>query len=181
MRPTIILTAILGISLPAVASGCATTRTVGEQTDDAIVTSRVAARIARDPELPKHEIDVDVLKGHVTLRGEVPDAHTSMHAERLARETEGVVSVENRLLIVSKTELEDEPDGDGAITARVHDRLTNDPEVKSRNIDVDTQDAVVTLSGIVENERAREEAVRLAADTEGVARVVDELSVDAQM
>ena len=43
--------------------------------------------------------------------------------------------------------------------------------------DVDTRDKVVTLSGNVESEIAKTQASRLARETEGVARVVDNVTV----
>ena len=45
------------------------------------------------------------------------------------------------------------------------------------NIEVDTRDGVVTLSGRVADEKRRREALDLARGTRGVVRVLDELQV----
>ncbi len=66
---------------------------------------------------------------------------------------------------------------DAAITARVKARLTADPEINAFQIDVDTVDAKVTLSGKVPTARARDEAEHLARTTEGVADVTNRLEV----
>lgn len=66
---------------------------------------------------------------------------------------------------------------DATITTKVKSKITADPQVNPFNIDVDTVDGVVTLSGEVETETARAEAGKLAADTEGVVRVVNDIRV----
>jgi osmotically-inducible protein OsmY len=43
---------------------------------------------------------VQVTQGVVTLQGVVPDEDDRAHAEELARETPGVVNVENRIEVV---------------------------------------------------------------------------------
>src|SRR5512134_2086064 len=66
---------------------------------------------------------------------------------------------------------------DPGITTSVKAKLAADDTVKSYRIDVDTKDRVVTLSGAVDTPVARERAVELARSTEGVANVVDNLTV----
>lgn len=66
---------------------------------------------------------------------------------------------------------------DPGITTAVKSKLAADDVVKSYKIDVDTQDRVVTLSGSVDTPAARERAVQLARNTEGVSNVVDNLTV----
>lgn len=66
---------------------------------------------------------------------------------------------------------------DPGITTAVKSKLAADDVVKSYRIDVDTQDHVVTLKGAVDTQAARERAVQLARDTDGVRNVVDQLTV----
>ncbi len=66
---------------------------------------------------------------------------------------------------------------DPGITTSVKAKLAADDTVKSYRIDVDTKDRVVTLTGAVDTPVARERAVELARNTEGVANVVDNLTV----
>ena len=66
---------------------------------------------------------------------------------------------------------------DASITASVKAKLAADADVAAHNIDVDTLDGVVTLSGIVDSWEERTEAARLAAAAEHVVRVVNNLQV----
>ena len=66
---------------------------------------------------------------------------------------------------------------DAGITTNVKSKFAADDVVKAYEIDVDTKDHVVTLSGQVENATAKERAVTLARGTNGVKDVVDNLKV----
>src|SRR5688500_12410398 len=67
---------------------------------------------------------------------------------------------------------------DPGITTAVKSKLTTDDTVKAYQIDVDTQGGVVTLTGAVENQAAKDRAVQLARETDGVTRVEDRLTVN---
>jgi hyperosmotically inducible protein len=66
---------------------------------------------------------------------------------------------------------------DAGITTKVKTKLAGDDTVKAYQIDVDTKDKVVTLSGSVDSQAAKDQAVVLARGTEGVADVVDNITV----
>ena len=66
---------------------------------------------------------------------------------------------------------------DAGVTTKVKAQLAADDLVKAHNVNVDTHEHVVTLSGDVETEAVRDQAVRIARGTEGVQSVVDELHV----
>lgn len=66
---------------------------------------------------------------------------------------------------------------DAGITTKVKSKLAADDTVKAYQIDVDTKDKVVTLSGNVDNPAAKDQAVAIARGTEGVADVVDNITV----
>ena len=68
---------------------------------------------------------------------------------------------------------------DAGITTAVKSKLAADDTVKAYRIDVDTKSRVVSLNGKVDNARARSRAVEIAKATEGVADVVDNLTVVA--
>jgi hyperosmotically inducible protein len=69
---------------------------------------------------------------------------------------------------------------DSAITASVKAKLAADGDINPFNIDVDTNEGVVTLQGRVEKEEARTKAEQLARETDGVARVVNLIKVGDQ-
>ena len=66
---------------------------------------------------------------------------------------------------------------DAGITTAVKSKLAADTTVKAYEIDVDTRDHVVTLTGEVETAAAKDQALRLARETDGVRDVVDQLKV----
>jgi hyperosmotically inducible protein len=69
---------------------------------------------------------------------------------------------------------------DAGITTSVKSQLAADDLVKARRIDVDTRDRVVTLSGEVRSAEEEAQALQLARNTNGVANVVDQLTVVAE-
>lgn len=69
---------------------------------------------------------------------------------------------------------------DAAITAAVKGKLAADTDINPFNIDVDTNEGVVTLQGRVEKEEARTKAEQLARETDGVSRVVNLIKVGDQ-
>jgi hypothetical protein len=67
---------------------------------------------------------------------------------------------------------------DAGITTAVKSKLAADDTVKAYQVDVDTRNKVVTLSGEVDTEAQRAHAIMIARNTEGVADVVDQLRVN---
>jgi osmotically-inducible protein OsmY len=67
---------------------------------------------------------------------------------------------------------------DPGVTTAVKSKLVADDAVRAYQIDVDTKDRIVTLSGTVETAAARERAVRIARQTDGVRDVVDRIAVN---
>ena len=67
---------------------------------------------------------------------------------------------------------------DSAITALVKSKLAVDNETSSANINVDTKGGVVTLTGVVTAQANKEQAERIARNTEGVTRVINNITVE---
>jgi hyperosmotically inducible periplasmic protein len=66
---------------------------------------------------------------------------------------------------------------DSAITSVVQESLEANDAVKAKQVEVQTREGVVYLTGVVDTEEARREAARVAWRTEGVDGVVNELTV----
>ena len=75
--------------------------TIGESLEDAWVHTKLVAKLIGDSQTPERKINVDVVEGAVTLRGQVDTAEGKAEAERLAKETDGVKSVKNELKVVA--------------------------------------------------------------------------------
>ncbi len=67
---------------------------------------------------------------------------------------------------------------DAGITTAVKSKMAADDTVKAYQVDVDTRNKVVTLSGDVETMAQKEHAVRIARNTDGVTDVIDQLRVN---
>ena len=67
---------------------------------------------------------------------------------------------------------------DAGITTKVKAKIAADREITNTDqIQVTTQDKVVTLSGTADSQASKERAVTLARGTEGVTNVIDNLTV----
>ncbi len=66
---------------------------------------------------------------------------------------------------------------DAGITTKVKSKMAADDTVKAYQIDVDTKEKVVTLSGNVESDAAKDRAAELARATTGVMDVVNNITV----
>ena len=66
---------------------------------------------------------------------------------------------------------------DAAITASIKTKLTLDKDTKARQITVETQKGIVQLNGFVDSSAARSEAGKIAAGTDGVKQVRNNLEV----
>lgn len=97
--PVVCVALVLALALGA----CSSTRTPGEQIDDAGITSRVKAKFAADGDINPFNIDVDSNEGVVTLQGRVAKEDARAKAEQLARETDGVTRVINLIKVGDNT------------------------------------------------------------------------------
>jgi hyperosmotically inducible protein len=66
---------------------------------------------------------------------------------------------------------------DAGITTAVKSKLAADDTVKAYQINVDTNNKVVTLTGNVDTAMARSRAVEIARGTSGVSNVIDNLTM----
>jgi hyperosmotically inducible protein len=74
-------------------------RTVGSWVDDVMISSKVRAKLIANSEIRAADIDVGSSQGVVTLIGRVGTQTIKSDAERIARGTKGVNSVNNELLV----------------------------------------------------------------------------------
>ena len=82
--------------------GCAATQqreSTGQYVDDSVITSKVKSAIFNEETLKTLQINVKTYKAVVQLSGFVDSAQSVMKAGAVAGEVEGVVSVENDLVI----------------------------------------------------------------------------------
>lgn len=161
-------------------AACASTRTQkspGEQVDDSVTTGRVKAALIADPTTKAHQIDVETFKGTVQLNGFVDSSASKERASEVARGTKGVTAVQNNLTVKTDPRTAEQTVDDGAITVKVKAALAGDPRTKAHQVNVETREGVVQLSGFVDNSEAKSTAEELARAVDNVKSVDNELSV----
>lgn len=63
------------------------------------------------------------------------------------------------------------------ITTKIKTKLIADPDLKAFQINVDTENGIVTLKGSVGSKDEKEKAMIAAKNTKGVKKVIDKLTV----
>jgi hyperosmotically inducible periplasmic protein len=76
---------------------------VAKAATDATITTKINAALAADDQLKATKIDVDTSQGRVVLTGKAPDGGSRERATTLARAVDGVVEVDNRLVVDGKS------------------------------------------------------------------------------
>jgi hyperosmotically inducible periplasmic protein len=169
-------TAVLG------AAACSATRTQrapGEEIDDAVVLTSVKTALISDKVTDAGDINVDVNRGVVKLSGFVDDEAQKSQAATVARQVDGVKTVQNDIAVKKggAGSTAGEVIDDSILTAKVKTALIESPDTKAHQINVETYHGVVQLSGFVDNAAARSAATDVAKSVTGVKDVKNELSV----
>ncbi len=66
---------------------------------------------------------------------------------------------------------------DTGVTSKVKTKMLADDTVRAYQIQVETKDGVVTLTGNIDSQEAKDRALQLAKDTKGVVQVIDMIAV----
>jgi hyperosmotically inducible protein len=181
--------------------------TVACASTDPGITTAVKSKLAADDTVKAYQIDVDTSESVVTLTGTVDSMAAKNMAVTLARQTDGVTDVIDRITVdtaaaapgairegidatrdaaeqgaAATTGAAADAGGfvsDSAVTAAVKTKVLADTSTPGLEIDVDTKDGVVTLSGTVRTRAEADRAAALARETNGVKQVVNNLRVAA--
>lgn len=157
-------------------------RSYGEVIDDASITAVVKSKLLWNRNTSGLAADVDTKRGKVTLQGKANSAAARDLAGRMALNTSGVVSVDNKLVVhetkpavvgAAKDAAHEAGDdvADAWITTKVKSTLMYTRDVNGSDIAVSTKDGVVTLSGKVDSGAEHALAVELAQNVRGVKSV----------
>ncbi len=125
-----------------------------------------------NPNIDTTRISIDVLGGVVTLEGTVDSLWKKAHAERVASDVAGVISIDNRLAVVPTRDYTDE-----AIATDIVNALKRNSLIDAESVDVGVVNGIVTLNGTVANLAARRAARDTAWRTPGVLDVREKLTI----
>ena len=168
----------------------------GNAITDSWITMKVHSQFVPEDVLENSDIDVETKAGVVTLMGTVPSAAGRTKAVAIAKATDGVKSVNDRLRVspsadhdVSAAAREGAKDtkaaahktgnaiSDGWVTSKIYADYIDEDVLEGSDIDVDTKGGVTTLKGTVTTQAGATRAVAIAKATDGVKSVRNNLKV----
>ncbi|MBU1620498.1 MAG: BON domain-containing protein [Gammaproteobacteria bacterium] len=149
---------------------------------DAWIDGKAETTLLLNGNLNSFTIDTHVKNGVITLTGEVESDVDKALAAELVEGLDGVASVENKLMVKKDGKTNADPKQssalkDAKIATVVKTSLLFEPETSGTSIDVDVENSVVTLSGVVDSDAEKDLAVAKAKNTKDVLKVVDKLTV----
>lgn len=160
------------------------------ESKDAWIDGKAETVLLMNTNLNNFDINTDVKNGKVTLTGKVKSDLDKELAEELVLSLDGVMDVDNQLTVVkdknAAMKKDKDMDGDDSaesdltdakITTVITTRYLFNSEVSGTNIDVDTDQGVVTLNGTVNSEAEKQLAVKIASNAEDVRDVKDNLTI----
>ncbi len=158
-------------------------RGIGGRVDDATLTATIKSKLLWNRRTQGLNIQVDSDDGIVTLTGRVDSAETKELAERIAADTEQAREIRNRLNVDAEAGSDftgaaqnaaataGDTLSDAWVTSKVKSSLLFSRSLSGTSISVDTSRGRVRLSGVVESEAEREQAISTAEDIRGVTEV----------
>ena len=147
----------------------------GLASDFAITTEIKQAMMKTDPNLDP-AVAVTVYEGRVLLTGQVASPEMKMAASRIARETPRVRTVYDEIEVTGNDTFFDDAK-DAWIGTQVRSGMVFDPDIRSVNYIVETENGSVYLLGSARSQHELEEATDIARRVRGVRRVVSYVEV----
>lgn len=152
-------------------------RGYGDMIDDATITAAVKSKLLWSKHTEGMDTKVVTNGGKVVLTGTVASQQAKQQAEQLAKNTDGVRSVDNKLQISNKAVSGTDSDKKGTviadswITTKVKSTYMYSSNVASSDISVTTNGGIVTLAGKVSSGAEQALAIELAQNIRGVKSV----------
>ena len=173
------LLAVSAIVLSSVAlSGCVGVNVTAQErplerafSDFGTRTELNARMLAEDPRLFAN-VSTVVLEGRVHLAGTVGSDAERQRAQQLAMATPGVAEVINNIEVTQSGGILETVD-DRWISGQVRAAILTDGSIRDSNYTIDTQNNVVYVMGIAQNEAELSKVLTHAASVRGVRQVVN--------
>jgi hyperosmotically inducible protein len=168
------------VAVLAVASACSATRTqesAGEVIDDSVLTAKVKAGLIDDPITKAGQINVETYRGVVQLGGFVDNSQQKTEATKVAGSVTGVKEVRNDLRVNPPQATTGQVIDDATVTATVKAKLIDDTSTKAHEINVETQNGIVQLTGFADSMASKSRAAELARSVDGVADVKNDIQI----
>lgn len=159
----------------------ANSNSFGDKIDDANITAAIRSKLQWNKDVDDVGTEVMTKSGRVTLNGTAENQNAKDVIHKLALNTRGVKSVTNNLKIESsavnkeakrKNETESHNISDSWITAKVKSSFMYSSNINGSDIDVSTNNGIVTLTGKVNSGIEQSLAVETAQNIRGVKSVI---------
>jgi len=143
------------------------------QNQDDVLQSNIENKLSYNPDINEFHVEVEVENNWVTLEGSVDALWKRFLIEEEVKDVVGVLGVTNKVTVAIDLDIEEEIIAEDIINA-----LDRDSRVQPDTINVEVNDAHVTLSGVVHNYSAKEAAFNAAIRTAGVEEIEDDIVVE---
>jgi len=143
---------------------------------DTAITAEIKRKFFADPDISAFDVHVETINGTVTLSGTVPEYALKQKAISLTKEVDGVTEVVSHISI-DQSSATNKIISDSVITGAIKTKLLNEKDLSGIHIHVETNNGTVKLTGTVPNKAANNKAIALAQDTDGVKKVISELTI----
>lgn len=166
---------------------------IQQQTRDAWLDGKLESALLFNQHLNSFEIDTEVKHGTAYLTGAVDSDIDKDLAGEVAKSIEGIEEVKNKLTVdreaaTAARESESfeqrsewrQALSDATMTAMVKSRLLFNDNTSGMDINVDSRNGVVTLSGTVESDEEAALAAEIAGNIEDVRDVENRLQVNGE-
>jgi len=141
---------------------------------DSWVTSKTKIALFAEDRVKGRQIHVETKDGVVMLRGKVDSAEAKSAALEIAKGIEGVKNVKNELQVVAPSKRSEVAADDKVVAKNVQSKFKADPQLK--NVKVEVNNGVVSLSGEVKSIDASAKASEVARSVAGVRSVKNDLT-----
>lgn len=139
--------------------------------DDFRIQTELNARLLGESASLFANVDSTVIEGRVHLTGSVETQEDRIRVTRLAWSVSSVREVVNDVDVTTEVGLVDTA-RDHWITAEVRARILDAREIRDSNYSIDTENGVVYLNGIAQDQKELDRVIRLAGSVPNARRVV---------
>jgi hyperosmotically inducible protein len=173
-----LLAALTSMALMLALGTATAQRSAGETVDDTTVASATKLALIDNSAVPAGSINVESYKGVVQLIGWVHDDAEIKAAIETAEAVDGVVKVENAMIVAQSRRTFGKTIDDQAIKTKLKFGMTEENGIdKALDVVTDVRNGEVILGGFVSSDRVRDNAEKIAKEIKGVDKVYNKISI----
>ena len=155
-----------------------TAKTATLELNDSWITLKTKLALLADERVSSREASVTTRQGVITLSGKVGSEQARQAAEEVALKINGAQRVLNQLVVVPQAAREAVERKDDQIVRDVETRIKGDPGLKQADIEIRSDNGIVTLTGKAPSLSTSVRASEVASQVTGVRAVRNELTLE---